>query len=78
MFGGNFGFIQGDPAQALRWIMRNSITDSSCNSYKAKGYTNGLHCDAQSRCQSCWEKDGCRAQGNAKVYSFQGLTTVGG
>jgi hypothetical protein len=70
--------MKGDPAQALRWIIRNNITDSSCNSYKAKGYTNGLTCSSQSRCQSCWVKNGCKAQSNAKIYSFKDISVVGG
>lgn len=62
----------------MSWIVKNSLTDSSCNTYKARGYTNGLNCSSQSRCQSCWLKNSCKAQANSKVYSFKDVTTVGG
>ena len=78
MFGGNFVVKKGDPGQALHWIQRNNITDSSCNSYKAKGYTNGLSCSSKSRCEACWAKNGCKGQTNSKVYSIEEITTFGG
>lgn len=62
----------------MRWILRNNITDSSCNSYKAQGYTNGLSCSSKSKCQVCWSKNSCKGQVNAKVYSFDQMVTVGG
>ena len=70
--------IKGDPGQALRWILRNNITDSSCNSYKAKGHTNGLSCTSQSRCQACWTKENCKGQANSKIYSIETMEAFGG
>jgi cathepsin X len=35
------------------WIMKNGITDETCSSYEARGWTNGLNCTELSTCRNC-------------------------
>lgn len=74
----NFGCLGGEPSQAFRWIFKNNITDSSCNAYQARGYTNGMDCSAKSKCHICTDKNNCTVQNNAKIYSLFDYGSVSG
>ena len=71
-----FTFIQGEPLTAFRWIKSNNITDESCHSYTAKGYTNGYGCSSVAKCQRC-NNNVCIAVPNSKIYSIVDYGTVG-
>jgi hypothetical protein len=62
----------------LRWIRKHNITDSTCNSYKARGFTNGETCSSRSKCEACTSKNNCSGQANSKVYSLSSVGSVGG
>ncbi len=46
----NYGCMGGEPINALRYIVKNQITDETCKPYLAKGYTNGEQCTSQTKC----------------------------
>lgn len=70
-------YIKGEPLTAFRWIKKNNITDSSCQTYLAKGYTNGHGCSSQVKCQHC--QDGtCKATSNSKIYAVHDYGNVAG
>lgn len=59
----------------MGWIKKNNITDSSCQTYAAKGYTNGLGCSSQVKCQTCSDGE-CKATANSKIYAIYDYGTV--
>lgn len=62
----------------MSWIKKNNITDSTCNNYKARGYTNGETCSSRSKCEACTSKYNCTGQENSKIYSLSAVGTVSG
>lgn len=67
----------GEPLSAFKWIKRNNITDSSCQNYLAKGYTNGIGCSSQMKCQTC-NSGTCKSTEHSKIYSINDYGTVAG
>ena len=61
----------------MKWISKNNITDSSCQSYMAKGLTNGMKCDSQAKCRVCWNGT-CKGQAQSKIYGLHKYGTLSG
>lgn len=73
----DYGCLGGEPLSAFRWIIANNITDESCHSYAAKGYTNGYGCSSIAKCQSC-SNNTCKSVPNSKIYALNDYGTIGG
>jgi hypothetical protein len=70
-----FYYFQGEPNTAFKWIRKNNITDSSCQTYLGKGYTNGYGCSSQVKCQHC-DSGICRGAPNSKIFSIHDYGNV--
>lgn len=57
--------------------MNNNITDETCHSYVAKGYTNGYGCSSTAKCQTC-SNNTCKATPNSKIYALNDYGTLSG
>jgi len=75
---GDLGCAGGDMINAFQWIHENNITDESCSSYQALGWTNGLGCDAEAKCKNCQPSGKCWAQTGAHIYGVESYGRVEG
>jgi cathepsin X len=75
---GDLGCKGGDMLTAYQWIHENNITDETCSSYQALGWTNGLGCDPMAKCKNCKPSGACWAQTGAHVYGVDSFGQVKG
>lgn len=65
--------------EAYKYMNQYNITDETCNSYIAKGWTNGITCDAEQICKNCAPGSaGCWAQTDYPIYKVSEYGKVSG
>lgn len=64
----DLGCEGGAHLSAYKFMHEQNVTDETCSIYQAVGWTNGLDCSDQVRCQNCWSGKGCWAQQTYSIY----------
>jgi cathepsin X len=58
----------GEPVNAFAWMHYNEVTDETCSIYRARGYDNGIQCDAITVCRNCDPHEPCFVPDSYNVY----------
>lgn len=74
----DLGCNGGDGITAYQYIYNYSITDETCTTYQARGWTNGLDCSPEIRCGNCLPDEGCFVPDSYLVYTVSEFGPVAG
>jgi len=68
----------GDALTAYQWIAANNISDETCSSYQARGWTNGIGCTSEIKCKTCDPDSGCAVPSSYYIYGIDQYGSVSG
>jgi cathepsin X len=72
------GCFGGSVDSALDYIYKNGITDETCQTYQARGWSNGLNCSSTFPCYTCEIGLGCYVPATYLLYNITGYTKISG
>jgi len=76
--GENEGCNGGYAYSAFEFMHYNNVTDETCSTYRARGYTNGIDCSAITVCRNCNPHEPCFVPDTYNIYNVDQFGNVSG
>ena len=75
---GDSGCEGGTALSGFDYMNKNEITEETCASYRAKGFTNGLICSPINICKNCKENKSCFVPDSYHIYKIDQYSFISG
>ena len=74
----SYGCDGGSAKTAYSYIYNYSITHESCSNYQARGWTNGVGCSAEIKCQTCDPDGTCSVPDSYPIFQIEQFGSLAG